>query len=326
MVFLSLRPELASAGLEPKQVVVAVIDQGVDFSHPVLSSSQWFNTLEIPNNKIDDDKNGYTDDFGGYNFFEHNSNLMPQGSHATKLAGLIVTGGKMSETNVPVNSGVKIMSLTVCIDSWGCSESSIIDSIYYAVNNGANVINLSLGDTTGYSKAYDSAIKYAYKKGVVVVAAAGNAVNGVNLRIKPLSPVCNDLGQNMVLGVSSADEKGDLPVWANHGNCIDASVNGIDVFTTFRPSEGFFGKAQGTSFSAAIVSGKVASFLQSNPLSSPSVVMDSVKNSTGGQNKILAGEIVQLKALPVSVSKKTTPAKFSKTQASQTKKSVLVIR
>ena len=100
---------------------------------------------------------------------------------------------------------VKLMPLIACSPS-GCDDQAILNAIYYAVDNGARIINLSIssGLITGYSSVYDEAIKYAYSNNVVIVVAAGNGDIdggvGIDLSEVPESPVCNDVGENMILG------------------------------------------------------------------------------------------------------------------------------
>lgn len=257
LLFISLHPSLAYAQSPAIQnsVVVTVIDEGVYLEHPALKNNLWTNLKEIPGNNIDDDQNGFVDDVGAWNFLDNNNNLTPKGGHGTKLAGLIAPDAK-------------IMPLIVCSHAAGCSQQAIINAMYYAVDNGANVINLSLGDTAGYKSAYNEAIKYAYKHNVVIVASSGSAEVGHSLALEPMSPICNDNGENMVLGVGTIDESGNRPAWANFGACIDVSAKGTNVYTTFNPnfSNGaFYGFAEGNSFSTAKISAKAANLIKQNP-------------------------------------------------------------
>ena len=167
----------AQQSLDP--VVIAIVDTGVDASHPDLKDVLWRNPGEIPGNRVDDDRNGYVDDVIGYNFGSDTSNPQYSASwggseHGTHVAGLAAAqGGNGVGGSGVIGSGAKLMNLNVFGSHSGASSSDIVNAIRYAVDNGADVINMSLGGT-GRTAAYESAIGYAISKGVMVFAAAGN--------------------------------------------------------------------------------------------------------------------------------------------------------
>lgn len=270
--------------------VVAVIDEGVDWTHEDLKNQMWKNMAEVENNKIDDDKNGYVDDVYGWNFLDKNSNVEPKGGHGTMLAGII---GAESNNQIGIKgiaNKVKIMPLTVCAKDFGCDQKSIINAIYYAVNNGAKVINLSLGDTEGFKPQYNDVIKYAYSKNVVIVAAAGGSVSGLDLSKNPLSPICNDNGQNMVLGVGTVDENNIRPVWAHYGLCVDVSAPGKSVFTTTSKkyrNGNLYESVTGNSFSTAMVSGLAAEIFSYNPNLTSEQVIKIITTNSAATNFVL---------------------------------------
>ncbi len=274
----------------PQEVVVAVIDEGVDFSHPALQNKLWVNLKEVPNNNIDDDNNGYVDDISGWNFLDRNNDLAIKGSHGTKLAGIIAADKTSPVGFWGVNPKAKIMPLIVCKQNYGCDQSAIIQAIYYAIDNGAKVINLSLGDTSGYKKDYDAAILYAYQKNVVIVAASGSSVQGHSLAKEPMSPICNDNGKNMVLGVGTVDEKGTRPMWANYGGCIDVSALGTKVSATVPKeySEELYEKVDGNSYSTALVSGAASLLLLNEPALTPSEVIARIHDNATGKETVLS--------------------------------------
>jgi len=250
-------------------VTVAVIDSGVWLQHPDLVGANWVNSKEIPSNGIDDDRNGYIDDYYGWNFVDNNHDLTAKSKHGTMVAGIIAAQDNDLGI-VGISPGSKIMPLIVC-DSEGCYDKNIIDSIYYAVNNGAKVINLSLGATNGYvgySDVFNDAVKYAYSKDVVIIAAAGNgdpesfSATGNNLSFLKISPVNNDVGGiNMILGVGALDSINEKTYWTNYGLGVDVSAPGEGILSTTVPvySDGFgYDSGDGTSFSAPIVSATAA--------------------------------------------------------------------
>jgi len=257
-------------------VVVAVIDDGVDIGHPDLKNNIWRNQKERLNTSNDDDNNGYKDDYYGYNFIDNNANMIPNGSHGTAVAG-IIAAQKDNFTGVAgIAPSAKIMPLIAC-NEYGCPRQSVIEAIRYAVDNGAHIINLSLGgeSSLGYTPDYDNVIKYAYDKNVLIVAAAGNGdTEGAGIRGQDLdkikaSPVCNDGGSNMVLGVGSIDKNNRPSKWSNYGkNCIDISAPGKEIMSTVVPMyhDGYsYTDNSGTSFSAPIITGVAALLKEKNP-------------------------------------------------------------
>ncbi|WP_373525684.1 CARDB domain-containing protein [Nostoc sp.] len=166
-------PEVWAKGYTGKGIVVAVLDTGVDRNHPDLSANIWKNTKEIAGNGKDDDSNGFIDDVYGWNFINKTNNTFDANGHGTHVAGTIAAvKNNFGVTGIAYNA--KIMPVQVLDDEEGSSSgNSVNDGIYYAVNNGANVINLSLGGPSGDSER-QKAIQYAVSKGVIVVMAAGN--------------------------------------------------------------------------------------------------------------------------------------------------------
>ncbi len=253
-----------------KGITVAVIDQGVWESHYDLGKNIWLNYGEDPSNGLDDDGNGYVDDFYGWNFVADSPDVSVYGTHGTAVASIIASvQNEWGMSGIAHNA--EIMNLLAC-NSIGCSVDDVVDAIYYAVNNGANIINLSLGTNgyVAYKETYSKAIQYAYDNGVLVVASSGNGdvesanIQGQNLNFMPVSPVCNDNDEyNTVLGVGTSDT-----FWDNYGRCVDLTAPGRDVFVATVPlfSEGYyFTWKSGTSFSAPFVSGAAALLMEKYP-------------------------------------------------------------
>ncbi len=237
--------------------VVAIIDEGVDFTHPDLTG------LES----------------GGFNFINNSNDLSPLGNHGTKVAGLIQAVAH--QTGVPI----KIMPLIACSQS-SCDIPVIAKSIRYAADNGADVINLSFGTKPGdYQKSFDEAIAYAYSKNVIIVAAAGQdgagAGRGVNLDVKPISPICNDQNQNMVLGVAATDTNNQIAKWTNFGACVDVLAPAQNLYTTFsaKISGADYGYVEGTSFASPQVAALAALMRAQNPKASNKMIVDKIKSA-----------------------------------------------
>jgi hypothetical protein len=259
-----------------KEVVVAIIDSGIDLNHNDLKDSIWINEHEIVGNGIDDDDNGYIDDIYGwtYRFEDQGHIITPSTYHGTAVSGIIAATTNNGEGIVGIAKDTKLMSLDIVNSNGDVDENYVVEAIYYAADNGADIINLSLGGAAynTFSELYDEAIEYAYKKDVLIVASAGNGNSneiggiGIDLDYLPSSPICNDGDGDFVLGVAALGEDPFLSTFSNYGSdCIDLSVQGEWVYTTTWDSLGSYGYLDGTSFSAPIVSGVAAMIIGQYP-------------------------------------------------------------
>ena len=265
------------------KVVVAVIDNGFDTFHPDLVGNVWKNINEISNNGIDDDNNGYIDDVWGWNFVDKNNNPQPVVSkltemekneqlysHGTFVAGIIGAVGNNNRDGAGVAWNVKLMNIKVLGNDGYGNFLPVVDAIHYAVDNGADIINVSMaGD---YSLEIIKAVDYAFSKGVVVVAAMGNYNGSADLQ--PQYPACSDVGENEphVLGVSAVNEERRLANFSNTGaKCVDIAAPGVQIGSLLRyaPESGLsetYKKGwQGTSFAAPFVSGAAALVKSAQP-------------------------------------------------------------
>ena len=157
-----------------KDVVVAVIDTGVDYNHPDMTGNMWYNPGETPDNNEDDDENGYIDDYRGWNFSGNNNNPMDDHLHGTHVAGTIAAVTDNNTGIAGLSWHTKIMPLKGLSASGNGKLTDLADALYYAADNGADVINCSWGGF-GYWHTIEDAVNYAHSKGCVVVAAAGNS-------------------------------------------------------------------------------------------------------------------------------------------------------
>lgn len=157
--------------------VIAVIDDGMDMTHPDLSGVLWTNPDEIASNGIDDDGNGYVDDINGYNFSSNIASPAHEGAaiHGTHVAGLAAAQGDNSVGITGVmGRNASIMVLNVFGSNAGASAASIVNAINYARNKGAHVINMSLGGS-GTAASVNTAMNNAVAAGTFIAVAAGNS-------------------------------------------------------------------------------------------------------------------------------------------------------
>ena len=255
-------------GLETgrSDVVVAVIDTGVDYLHPDLATNIWQNPGEIPANGVDDDQNGFIDDDIGWDFVATNAsgctdddcedrdnNPMDAQGHGTHVAGLL--GGV-------TNNGIGIAGV-----SWNCKIMAVragykdaeqggvlelddaVASIEYACDNGARVLNLSWGSDDIESTFLRSAVERAVDAGVMICAAAGNEGGSVSFY-----PAAYEFAG--VIGVGSTKRDNGLASGSNFGGWVDVSAPGVDILSTCLGG-GYCSKS-GTSMATPQVAGLAA--------------------------------------------------------------------
>ena len=162
-----------------KNVVVAVIDSGLDLTHVDRPAFLWTNAGEIPDNQKDDDGNGYVDDINGWNFVGENNDITDYYGHGTFVAGIIAAKTNNGEGIAGINPGAQIMTLKAADKEGRARSLAIYRAIRYAVDNGARVINISLG-AKGISHLEQVGVNYAYAQGCLVVVSAGNQTGDIS--------------------------------------------------------------------------------------------------------------------------------------------------
>ena len=245
-------------------VTIAIIDDWIKVDHPDLKKSIWINNWEILWNWIDDDKNWYIDDYLWWNFVKKSNDITPVWNHGTMIAWIIWATSNNKEWMVWIipNWKVKLMSLVTFWDDWKANGKDIISAINYAIDNWANIINLSLWwELYEYSAEYDEVIKRANDKWIIIVAAAGNWDETKNPKIwintsnDLLSPVCNGDYKYSIIWVWSLNRSWDVSSWSNYWNCVDVYTYWESIFSTANTWEILYAIWSWTSFSAPIVAG-----------------------------------------------------------------------
>ncbi len=285
-------PEAWDTETGDDDVIVAVLDTGVDINHPDLEDNVWVNTGETPDNGIDDDGNGYIDDYYGWDFVDDDNTPTPdisEGadedaiSHGTVISGIIAAVGDNNEGLTGVVWDAQIMAVRM-LDKVGSGNSvDARSAIEYAVDNGADVINLSFSGTTN-DPALKKAVQNAYNQGVVIVAALGN--DGENINNNPVYPACYRNGeQDWVIGVAASNKYDKHSLFSNYGYCADLSAPGEDMYGLFYydPDNGYsdaYGDDwAGTSVASPVVAGAAALLLSEYPSLEPADIRNILKLS-----------------------------------------------
>ncbi len=247
-------------------VVVAVIDTGVDYNHLDLRNNIWVNTAEIPNNGKDDDGNGYIDDINGWNCVGDDNNPIDDNGHGTHVAGIIAAeNNEIGGIGIAYNC--KVMVLKAGNSSGYFNNSDIAEAIQYAYMNGASVINMSFGGAS-ISIAVEEALEEAYNT-AVLVAAAGNdsACNNLSCNICDVKKVSYPAALPYVIGVMSTNYDGSKV--SSFSNYDHAPYNSVE-YEVFAVGEAIqscwpgnkYATLNGTSMAAPTVAG-IAALLRS---------------------------------------------------------------
>lgn len=258
--------------------VIAIIDTGVDISHPDLQANIWTNPAESSGaTGYDDDRNGYVDDLHGWDFVNQTGMIADYNGHGTHCAGIAAAVGRNGLGIIGANPNARIMPLTAMQSNGQGDVATIIKAIDYATANGAQVISMSLG-TYSQSSALEQALGRAYQK-AVIVAAAGNDGYCLNhphpekgqSSAMPMYPAALPY----VLGVQAAGSNGARAAFSNYDDDgavfsaysedklynYELTVPGVGITSTY--PNGQYKALNGTSMATPLVAGAVSRLLQS---------------------------------------------------------------
>lgn len=227
-------------------VLLSVIDSGVDYNHPDLAGRVT----------------------SGYDFVNNDSDPADDNGHGTAVAGTAGAAGNNGLGGTGVAWGIALLPVKALGGDGSGSYSAIANGITYSADRGAKIINLSLGGTSS-SRTLQSAIDYAWGKGCLIIAAAGN--NGNNIAVYPAA--CNN-----VIAVSALNQSDTRTSWSNYGSYVDIAAPGENITTTW-PGGGYI-SISGTSFSSPVVAGAAALALSVNPSLSNSRMVELFKSSS----------------------------------------------
>lgn len=251
-------------------VIIAVIDTGVDYNHPDLRDNIWTNAAEIANNGIDDDGNGYIDDVRGWDFSSNDNNPMDDNRHGTHVAGIIAAKGNNGTGVSGVNWSARIMPLKFLSFDGGGSTAGAIRALEYAVSMGAKVSNNSWGGGQR-SQALADAITAANRGGHLFVTAAGNA--GTNNDTRPSYPANFPIAN--IISVTATNGSDRLATFSNYGSTtVHVAAPGTSILSTI-PSNSY-ATLSGTSMASPFVAGLAGLVLAANPSLSVTQVKDAI--------------------------------------------------
>jgi subtilisin family serine protease len=268
-----------------KEVVIAIIDTGVDTIHPNLQENLWQNPGETgfdeqgrnkASNGVDDDGNGYIDDVHGWNFAGNNHDLRDLHGHGTHVAGII--------QSITPKTNLMILKYYDPKASGAENLTNTVKAIEYAVKMNAKIINYSGGGTTKYPDE-EVALRKAQSKGILFVAAAGNEKS--NSDINGFYPA--DYGYSNIISVTAIDENRRVLPSSNYGtHTVDIAAPGNNIVSTL--PGGKFGTMTGTSQATAFVTGTAALLMaQNSELKDPEKLIQQLTIS-GNDNDFLIGK------------------------------------
>ncbi len=252
-------------------IVIAVVDNGINFNLPELQTARWSNAPEINGvNGVDDDGNGYVDDFYGYDFMQYDGDPSPspvdgENSHGTHVSGIAAAARNNRIGIAGVTGGAKVMGVRV---GQAGSIPYGFEGVYYACASGAKVINCSWGGAT--ESAYErEVVNYARAQGCVVVCSAGNNGNS-----NPRYPAAIE----GVLSVAATGEDNSAASFTNFGPWVKISAPGVYILSTL--ADGTYGAWQGTSMAAPIVAAVCGLMFKKYPEWSSNQVVTAICNSS----------------------------------------------
>lgn len=250
-------------------ITVAVVDSGVDYTHPDLVDNMWVNAQEVPDNGVDDDGNGFVDDIHGASVvsesYSHTGDPDDDHGHGTHVAGIIASTGGNSVGGVGIAYNTKIMAVKSAQYSGVLTSADIAEGIYYAVDNGADIINMSFGGY-GRSQVEEDALANAYSQAVLIAAAGNNGKpNQVCGRVPgaPIYPASYPWVLGVMARAETPDAGGGYKAGFSNYDCVknngleyEVIAPGAEIWSTL--PDGSYSAWSGTSMAAPVVAGIAA--------------------------------------------------------------------
>ncbi|MCR9173783.1 MAG: S8 family peptidase [bacterium] len=293
------------------QIKIAIVDNAVSNVHEDLQSAIWVNQGEVPNNGLDDDLNGFTDDYQGWDAADGDGNPNPPTSagssspftHGTHCAGIASASTNNGTGVAAIGFNTLIIPVKCSPDgssSEGAALTNAYDGVYYAMQVDADIISMSFGSEFP-SLTGESIISAASQMGITLVAAAGNSATDA-----PHYPAAY---QN-VISVGATNQSDMITWFSNYGSSIDVMAPGLDIYSTLSGAGDEYGSKSGTSMACPMVAGLAGLVLSQDPSRTPAEVemlleagCDPIDLLNPGYEGMLgAGRINALKTLDQSAS------------------------
>lgn len=253
-----------------KNILIAIVDDGIDTTHSEFQSSIWKNNNEIANNGIDDDNNGYVDDIFGWDMADNDNNPSVTSannlSHGTHCAGIAAARTNNNNGISSISYSSKIMTIK-CGRNGSSQIFNPYQGVEYAIENGARIISMSWGGGS-YSYVYELIFAEAAQRDIICIAAAGNS--NTNFKMYPA-------GYNNVIAVGSTTSTDAKSSFSNYGNWIDVMAPGSSIYSTIPGNT--YATYSGTSMACPLVSGLCALMLSKNPYYTAIEIEQCLKNT-----------------------------------------------
>ena len=279
-----------------EDIIVAVVDTGVDYKHEDLRSIMWKNINEIEGNGIDDDNNGYIDDIFGIDPLDDDTDPMASHSHGTHVSGTIAAKQNNKIGIAGVASNVKIMAIRAVPDNSDETDADIVESFLYAARHGARLINCSFGKShnEGGMIVNETIDHIGTTFGTLVLAAAGNDYKR-NIDKKKTYPASFETDHMIV--VASTNRAGKLSSFSNVGKIsVDVAAPGSNIYSTIPGNS--YGNMSGTSMATPTTAGVAADILSNFPgldsISLKEILIDTVTKIPRFDKYMVSGGRVDL--------------------------------
>lgn len=261
---------------EAPDVVVAILDSGIRYTHEDLAANMWVNTGEIAGNGLDDDGNGFIDDIHGINTVGVEGDPMDDLGHGTHVAGIVGAVGNNGLGVTGVAWNVKLMALKFLNSSGEGTDADAIECINYAREQGAHIINSSWGGLD-FNPFLGDAIEEASNAGIYFIASAGNGSS--NNDDQPNYP--SSYSYPNVVSVTATDKRDGFASFANYGESeVELAAPGVGISSTYFNSDSDYRALSGTSMATPFVSGAIALMITRFPDESMATILNRLYSST----------------------------------------------